>query len=117
MNQEDLLNDEQILQQIKGDYWINTILFIFEQRSGEIVVTNKRILFYSKIFNKLSLDLALNLLDIEIVEKCGVGNLIPINPTGVKIKLKNGREFKLSSYHFNKLFETIDNLIDNKNKQ
>ena len=112
MQEIELLENEEILRTIKGDYWLNTLLFLYEQRNGEIVITNMRILFNSKVFTKTFLELALTISDIESIEKCNVGSIIPINPTGVKITLKNGRKFKLSSYHRKDIIEELENLMN-----
>ena len=111
MENMDLLANEQIVLCQKAFYWPNTFLFLYEQSVGEVIITNMRILFKSKVFGKEFIELEINLKDIDTIKKCAVGTVIPINLTGINIKLKNGQSHKISSYHRKEIMECINNLL------
>ena len=111
MQEIELYENEQILQSYKGMYWEKSFMFLYEQNVGEIIITNMRIIFISKVFSKQLTLLNLNISDIQNIQKCGVGEVIPLNPTGIKITMKDSTIYKISSYHRNKIMETISNMI------
>lgn len=111
MPEIDLIENEKIIKKFKGDFWNNTFLFLYEQQGGEIILTNLRIVFISKVFNIKKVTAQIMYQDIENIENCNVGTVIPLNPTGIKINIKNGQSCKLSSYHRGKIMDLINQMI------
>lgn len=115
MQEFKLREEEQIIETVKCDYWENSFLFIYEQNSGEIIITNQRIIFMMKVLTKTFERVELSIENISTIEKCNVGTIIPFNPTGIKITLNNGRNYKFSSMKREKIIEAVSNLILPKN--
>lgn len=111
MEEITLFENEQIIESYKGMYWDKSFMFLYEQNVGEIVITNMRIIFIAKVFSKKLVLLDLNINNIQNIQKCAVGEVLPLNPTGIKIETTDNKTYKISSYHRNKIMETISNMI------
>lgn len=115
MQEFKLKEEEQIIETVKCDYWENSFLFIYEKVNGEIIITNQRIIFMMTVLTKRYERVELNIENISTVEKCNVGSVLPLNPTGIKIGLNNGRKYKFSSIRNGKIIDIISSLINQKN--
>lgn len=112
MKKFELSADEKIIDTIKADYWENSFMFLYEQHEGEIVLTESQIIFCMKMINTKYVILEIKFEDISDINKCNVGMILPINPTGICITLKNGRKVKFSSMKRKKLMEKIQEMIE-----
>lgn len=103
--------NETILKQDKGDYWSSMFHILYEQKRGEYIITNKRIIF--KSFLEVN-DFIVKYEDIESISKCCVGPLIRFIPTGIRIKTKNGKKYIMSIFGRKKHIEIIQNNLTSK---
>lgn len=104
MAEFDLLENEEVIKECLGDYW-KKIVFYYSQKRGTYCFTNQRIIFSG------STDLDLYYKDIEEIKTCMVGPLIGFIPTGVKVKMKDGKTHKLSLLGRKKYMEIIESYI------
>lgn len=111
MEEITLFENEQILNTYKGMYWDKSFMFLYEQNIGEIVITNMRIIFVARVFSKKIILLDLNINNIQNIQKCSVGEVLPLNPTGIRIETKDNKIYKISSYHRKKIMEALINMI------
>lgn len=103
----ELSQNETLIEEIKGDYWEKIFLCMYSQKRGKYWITNERIVFKGGFITEFEVKLS----EIESVTPCLVGPLIPFMPTGVNLKLKNGKSYKMSVLKRKKIIETIKNLI------
>ena len=75
------------------------------------LIKTKRIAYMMKVLSRTYERVELRVENIATVEKCSVGTIIPLNPTGIKIGLKNGRYYKFSSMRREKIIDTITDTI------
>jgi len=92
-NQFELTDGEEILKNVKGDYWEKLVIGKEGQNSGEFAFTNKRILFRSMFqwFGGFNLDIPYN--KIVSVEKSNVRGIIPVAFT---VKTVDGENYKFA---------------------
>lgn len=110
----ELYENEEIKEKYKGVFWENTFLFLYEKQEGEIILTNLRVIFNAKLFNKNLIEAQILYSDIQNIAKCNVGSIIPLNPTGICIDLKNGQTCKLSSFRREKIINLINQMKEVK---
>lgn len=115
MKKLELQEGEEIIETIKGSYWENTFIFLYEQSIGDIIITNKRLLFNSKVLATSFIALNIKISDIAEMQKCNVGTVFPLNPTGIKLIDNYGNTCKISAVKREKLMKTLKELMD-KNK-
>ena len=115
MKDLELQEGEEIIDTIKGSYWENTFIFLYEQSVGDIVITNKRLLFNAKVLASNFIALDIKISDIAEIQKCNVATVVPLNPTGIKLIDHYGNTCKISAVRREKVMETLQQLID-KNK-
>lgn len=91
--QFELSEGEEILKNVKGDYWEKLVVGGEGQNSGEFAFTNKRIVFRSmfQIFGGLNLDIPYN--QIISVEKSNVKGIMPVAFT---VKTVDGKSYKFA---------------------
>ena len=104
---EELQESETIIEKVKGDYW-EKFLFTYEQKRGEFTITDKRIIFKGGFATTFSI----NYEDIESVTKCNVGPLMRFIPTGISIKLKDKKEYRMSVLGRDKYIEIIQSRLN-----
>lgn len=92
----DLREGEEIIRDVKGDYWEGLLGIVFFQNRGHFIFTNQRIVFAKSSLAGLLLMESIDYKDIESINKCMVGPIIPFIPTGVRVKIKTGKKFKFS---------------------
>lgn len=98
-----LREGENVIEQMKGDYWEKQFLCFYSQSRGKYWLTSERILYKGGWGTNLELPYS----DIAEVKKCMVGPFIPFLPTGVKVTLKDGKSYKLSLMGRGKYIEFI----------
>lgn len=103
----ELLENEKILETVKGDYWEKLFLIMYSQRRGSFTLTDKRIVFEQ--MKTVVLDIPYE--NIESIKKCNVGDLVKFVPTGISIKTKEGKEYRMSVMKRAKYMELIQNKI------
>ena len=103
----ELENGESILIQEKGDYWEKFICF-YNQNRGKYTITNKRIIFSSLMEIH---DFSIRYEDIQSISKCNVGPLIRFMPTGILVRTKQGKSYRLSVLGRKKYMDTIETYI------
>lgn len=103
MAELDLRVGEQIIEEVRGDYW-EALLFTLSQKRGKFIFTNQRIHVAAGFLTALDLEYK----DIQSVEKCNVGGLIRLIPTGIKVIMKNGKKHHLSILKRAKYIEMIN---------
>lgn len=91
-SQFQLMEDEKILKNVKGDYWVR-VLTRDTQNSGEFAFTNKRILFRTNFQLFLGIDLAIPYSEIVSVEKSNVRGIFPVAFT---VKTVKGESYKFA---------------------
>lgn len=106
-----LRDGEQVLAETKGDYWWKLFLFLYSQESGRITLTDQRILFQGTVLSSLMHSLDLTYRDIASVRKCWIGPIVPFLPTGIKIRMKNGKSYELSVLKRQKYIDIIQSRI------
>lgn len=99
----DLHEGETVVQEVKGDYWENTFLFMYSQKRGKFWFTDERILFRGGF--TASLDLPYS--EITEIKKCNVGPAVHFVPTGIKVTMRDGKNHRLSVLGRNKIMELI----------
>lgn len=87
----ELKETENIEKEFKSDYWKKT-LFTYSQTRGKYWFTNERIIFRGGFATVIDIPYK----EIESINTCNVGGLIPIVPTGIKVKMKDGKTHVLS---------------------
>ncbi len=92
-SQFELSDGEEILKNVKGDYWQKLVVGGEGQNAGEFAFTNKRIAFRSlfQIFGGLNIDIPYN--QIVSVEKSNVKGIMPVAFT---VKTANGESYKFA---------------------
>lgn len=92
-SQFELSDGEEILKNVKGDYWQKLVIGNEGQNSGEFAFTNKRIAFRSlfQIFGGLNLDIPYS--SIVSVEKSNVKGIMPVAFT---VKTVDGASYKFA---------------------
>ena len=100
-----LREDEKVVLEMSGDLWEG-----LGQGSGLYQITNQRCAFRYKTIlgaakeNAVEFELA----DVLELKKCNVGpGLIKIIPTGIKVKLKNGKKHTFSVIKREKLMQAL----------
>jgi hypothetical protein len=83
---------EEELAETHGDYWQKFLLLFYMQKSGKIHITNRRIIFSGGLITNLELEIK----NIAAVEKCWVGPVFSILPTGIKVTMCDARVYKFS---------------------
>lgn len=89
--------------EIKGDYW-EKVLFMYSQKRGKIFITNQRI--HVRVGFATEFDIEMK--DIAEIKKCNVSLFIP---TGIDVRLKNGKTHRLSVLKRDERMETIQRFI------
>ena len=77
------------------------------QVRGSYSFTNQRIVFKGGWATEIEIEYS----DIESIQKCNVGGLIPVMPTGIKIVLKDGKKHILSVLKRGEIMELIQRHI------
>jgi len=90
--QFELLDGEEIIKNVKGDYWQN-VLAQEVQNTGEYAFTNKRIMFRSmfQIFGGLNITIPYS--EIVSVEKANVRGILPV---AFVVKTKDDEKYKFA---------------------
>lgn len=86
-----LHDGEAVEYELKGDYWEKN-LGLYSQKTGKYWFTNERIIFRGGF--AVALDITYS--DIESLSLCNVGPFIQFLPTGIKVKMKDDKAYKLS---------------------
>ena len=110
----ELQDEENIIFTAKGTNWEKTLLFMCEQNSGEVIITNQRFVFNVKILMKSYILIEENIENVVDISKCNVGSLIPWNPTGIKIVTSKGKIYKISSLRREKIINELNNIKTDK---
>lgn len=87
----ELRENETIIKEMPSDYWSAFCGITFSQKRGHYTFTNQRIHFVG-CFTEKEIPYA----EIEAIQKCAVGPIIPLIPTGIKVIMKNGKKHYLS---------------------
>lgn len=102
----ELHEGEQVEKEIKGDYWEKTFC-MYSQKSGKYWFTNERIIFRGGFVAALDLPYS----EIESVSLCKVGPLLQFLPTGIKVSMKDGKNYKLSVLKRKEILELIQSRL------
>lgn len=100
----ELENGEKSIFQEKRDFWSQVLCFSSQVR-GKYTVTDRRIMFQS--FMGVH-DFEIRYKEIASFSKCNVGALIRIMPTGVLVKTKEGKKYRLSVLGRKKYLEVLE---------
>jgi hypothetical protein len=101
----ELLPNETIVKESKGDCWYAPGMFSSKQIPGKYIFTNQRIIFQgSGLIAALRLNFELYYKDILEMKPCIIGLFIP---TGIKIKDKESKKYKFSIMKRNSIMELI----------
>lgn len=104
----ELRENETIYQEVAADYWETFFgVIMYSQVRGKYCFTNQRIVFKGGWATEVEIEYA----DIDHIEKCNVGGLIPVMPTGIKVVLKNGKKHFLSVLKRGEIMELIQNQL------
>ena len=87
-----LRGNEVVEREVKGDYWGHIFGIQLSQTRGKFAFTNERIVFKGGFGTTEEIEYN----EIEMVKKCNVGGLIRFVPTGILVKMKNGKKHYLS---------------------
>lgn len=87
----ELAEGEAVEKEFSSDYW-EKFLFMYSQKRGRYYFTNQRIVF--TYFGQVLLDLPYA--EMESAVACNVGALIKFVPTGIKVTMKDGKQYDLS---------------------
>lgn len=99
---------ENIIKEIKGDYWEKSFLFMYDQKRGSFCFTNERIMFRGGFSTTLNLPYS----DIVSISKCNVGPMIGFIPTGISVTMRDGKSYRLSVLKRSELMELIQSKIN-----
>ena len=91
-SQFELMEGEEILKNVKGDYWQRAYGQEI-QNSGEFAFTNQRILFRSTFQWFCGLNFGISYKEIMSVEKSNVKGFLPVAFT---VKIANGESYKFA---------------------
>lgn len=105
--QLDLHEGETIIKEVKGDYWEKLFLFMYSQKRGKYWFTSERIIFRGGIIAGLDLPYA----EIAEISKCNVGPAIHFIPTGIKVTMKDGKQYRLSVLGRKEIMEIIQSKL------
>ncbi len=94
-SQFELMEGEEIIKNVKGDYWQKVLGVQEAQNSGEFAFTNKRIMFRSMFQWFGGLNITIPYSDIINVEKANVKGFLPV---AFIVNARNGEEY--SEYKF-----------------
>jgi hypothetical protein len=102
----ELLENEVMEKEVKGDYWHGGIgPFVQTQSPGIYYFTNQRVLFKpSGLFSGSEALFTLDYNDIQDAKNCMVGMFIP---TGILVTMNNGTKYKFSVLGRKKWLEFI----------
>lgn len=89
-SQFELLEGEEIIKNVKGDYWQKVLGVQEAQNTGEFAFTNKRIMFRSMFQWFGGLNITIPYSDIISVEKSNVKGFLPVAFT---ICTRNGEDY------------------------
>ncbi len=109
-SQFELLDGEEILKNVKGDYWQN-VIGQEVQNSGEFAFTNQRILFRSTFQWFGGLNIEISYKEIVSVEKSNVRGILPVAFT---IKTVNGESYKFAIMKRDIYIELINSILNKK---
>ncbi|MCM1010251.1 MAG: GRAM domain-containing protein [Fusobacterium sp.] len=73
-----LTTGEEIVEMVKGDYWIKEFLWREQQNTGEIAFTNRRILFKGTMLNSSDKDIKIPYSKIADIKKSNIVLFIPM---------------------------------------
>ena len=104
----DLRPGEKIIEEIRADYWEN-LLFMLSQKRGRFVFTNQRVHIRAGLVTIIDLEYK----DMIGVKKCNVGGMIRIIPTGILVKMRDGKKHYLSVLKRNKYIELLEQNVTN----
>lgn len=94
-----LKETETIEKEFRGDYWS-----FLSQTRGYYWFTNERIIFHGGFATVEEIPYN----EIDFVTKRNVGGILPIIPTGIKVKMKNGKSHTLSVQKRNDIIAFIE---------
>ncbi len=99
-----LRENEIVVKEMASDYWetLGGIITISQKR-GHYCFTNQRIVFRGGFATEVEISYG----NIEYIEKCNVGGLIPIIPTGIKVVMKDNKKHVLSVTKRGEIMELI----------
>ncbi len=106
-SQFELLEGEEILKNVKGDYWQWT-LGQEVQNSGEFAFTNQRIMFRSTFQWFGGLNIEISYREIVSVEKANVKGIMPV---AFIIKTANGDSYKFAIMKRHIYIDLIESIL------
>lgn len=109
-SQFELMDGEEILKNVKGDYWQN-VIGQEVQNSGEFAFTNQRILFRSTFQWFGGLNIEISYKEIVSVEKSNVRGILPVAFT---IKTVNGESYKFAIMKRDIYIELTNSILNKK---
>ncbi len=74
----ELANGEEIVEMVKGDFWLKELLWQESQNSGEIAFTNQRVLFKGTFLNSADKDIKIPYNKIAEIKKSCICTFIPM---------------------------------------
>ncbi len=109
-SQFELMDGEEILKNVKGDYW-QSVIGQEVQNSGEFAFTNQRILFRSTFQWFGGLNIEISYKEIVSVEKSNVRGILPVAFT---IKTVNGESYKFAIMKRDIYIELTNSIMNKK---
>ncbi len=99
--------NEEMIYRIKGDYWQEATLS-HKQISGVYFFTNQRVSFFNGFLGRANKELfSIEYAEIESVTPV----LIQVFPFGIRVKTKDGKQYKLSLLGRKKYLELLQNKV------
>ncbi|MDR0948103.1 MAG: hypothetical protein LBM69_01140 [Lachnospiraceae bacterium] len=106
----ELLPNETIVKESKGDCWYAPGMFSSKQIPGKYIFTNQRIIFQgSGLIAAMRLNFELYYKDILEMKPCIIGLFIP---TGIKIEAKESKKYKFSIMKRNSIMELMQSFLN-----
>lgn len=102
-----LEENENIVEIVKGDYWIKEFLWQESQNSGELAFTNKALLFKGTFLNSSDKNIRIPYSEIIEIKKT---NICSIFPMAFTIQTANNEKYKFAVMKRNYYIELIQNL-------
>lgn len=112
-SQFELMEGEEILKNIKGDYWQKS-LGQEVQNSGEFAFTNQRIMFRSMFQWFGGLNIEISYREIVSVEKANVKGIMPV---AFIVKTANGDSYKFAIMKRDIYIDLINSILKKESEE
>ncbi len=109
-----LTSGEEIVEMVKGDYWIKEFLWREQQNSGEFAFTNRRILFKGTMFNSSDKDIRIPYSKIAEIKK---SNIVLFIPMAFTVITTDNESYKFAVMKRNHYIDLIKSLAEKSREE